>query len=98
MYIRVLTAKRRRTIIGSEAKLTITRAFKSGNSQAVRIPAELAYTDMNVELSIRRVGETLILEPVAVERARIWDRLVNGPKPSEIEVYEPIELPDREGL
>jgi len=70
--------------------MTITRAFKSGNSQAVRIPAELAYPDTDVELSIRRVGDALVIEPVAAERERAWDRLINGPKPSTIEVREAI--------
>ena len=34
-----------------------TRVFKSGNSQAVMIPAELAYTDMDIDLEITRVGD-----------------------------------------
>jgi virulence-associated protein VagC len=33
-----------------------TRVFKSGNSQAVRIPSELAYAEGRGELSIARVG------------------------------------------
>ena len=70
--------------------MTITRAFKSGNSQAIRIPSEFAYADLNVELSIKRVGDALIIEPVDAARERAWDRLINGPKPSTIEVREPI--------
>jgi antitoxin component of MazEF toxin-antitoxin module len=35
-----------------------TRVFRSGNSQAVRIPTELAYADMSVDLEItRRLAE-----------------------------------------
>jgi virulence-associated protein VagC len=32
--------------------MLLTRAFKCGDDQAVRIPAELAYEDMTVELNM----------------------------------------------
>jgi len=41
-----------------------TRAFKNGNSQAVRIPAAIAYPDMDTELEIERIGDELRLRPV----------------------------------
>ena len=44
--------------------MALTRAFKSGNSQAVRIPAEIAYDDTNVELSIERYGDVIVITPV----------------------------------
>ena len=34
-----------------------TRVFRNGNSQAVRIPAELAYENTDVEVEIERVGD-----------------------------------------
>ncbi|MDX9951667.1 MAG: type II toxin-antitoxin system VapB family antitoxin [Methylophilaceae bacterium] len=40
-----------------------TRAFKSGNSQAVRIPAELAFERTDIELEIERVGAELHIRP-----------------------------------
>ena len=43
----------------------LTRVFKSGNSLAVRIPKELATLDPSEEVEIRRVGEALVIEPVA---------------------------------
>jgi antitoxin VapB len=43
--------------------MSTTRAFKNGNSQAVRIPAELAYKDMNIELEIERVGDEIRIHP-----------------------------------
>lgn len=46
-------------------KLIQTKAFKIGNSQAVRIPAEIAYDSMDIELEIVRVGDRNIFEPVA---------------------------------
>lgn len=41
-----------------------TRAFKNGNSQAVRIPAELAFDRTDVELEIERVGDELRIRPI----------------------------------
>ena len=35
----------------------------SGNSQAVRIPAELAYADMNIDLEITRMGDVITIFP-----------------------------------
>jgi antitoxin VapB len=40
-----------------------TRVFKNGNSQAVRIPAELAYKRSEIELEIERVGDELRIRP-----------------------------------
>ena len=40
-----------------------TRVFKNGNSQAVRIPAELAYKRSDIELEIERVGDELRIRP-----------------------------------
>jgi antitoxin VapB len=40
-----------------------TRAFKNGNSQAVRIPAELAYERLDVELEIEREGDEIRIRP-----------------------------------
>ena len=36
-----------------------TKLFKNGNSQAVRIPAELAYSSWDIELVIERQGDEL---------------------------------------
>jgi antitoxin VapB len=41
-----------------------TRIFRNGNSQAVRIPAELAYENIDVEVEIERVGDELRIRPV----------------------------------
>jgi len=43
--------------------VTTTRLFKNGNSQAVRIPAELAFPSSDMELVIERVGEELRIRP-----------------------------------
>ena len=43
--------------------MTTTRLFKNGNSQAVRIPAELAFPTSDMELVIERVGDELRIRP-----------------------------------
>lgn len=40
-----------------------TRLFRNGNSQAVRIPAELAYPETCAELEIERDGDELRIRP-----------------------------------
>jgi antitoxin VapB len=40
-----------------------TRLFLNGNSQAVRIPAELAYPVADMKLTIERVGDELRIRP-----------------------------------
>jgi antitoxin VapB len=42
---------------------TTTRAFKNGNSQAVRIPADLAYERTDMDLEIERIGDELRIRP-----------------------------------
>lgn len=74
-----------------------TRVFKSGNSQAVRIPAELAYADATVELNIARVGDVITIFPARPTVKEMVEELRALPKPSAIEVREPIELPERPG-
>ena len=45
--------------------MQLTRIFKSGNSLAVRIPKELAFLDPSQDVEIERVGNTLVLRPLA---------------------------------
>jgi antitoxin VapB len=40
-----------------------TRVFKNGNSQAVRIPAELAYVRTDIDLEIERNGDEITMRP-----------------------------------
>lgn len=39
-----------------------TRQFRAGNSQAVRIPAKIAFSP-KTELTVRREGDRIIVEP-----------------------------------
>ena len=52
------------------------KIFKNGRSQAVRIPKDFAY-DGVTELTVRRMGQKLILEPVR----KSWLTLNDESKP-----------------
>ncbi len=43
--------------------MPITRIFKNGNSQAVRIPAELAFDRSDLDVEIERVGDEIRIRP-----------------------------------
>lgn len=43
--------------------MIITKIFKNGNSQAVRIPAELAYGSWDMDFVIEREGDELRIRP-----------------------------------
>jgi antitoxin VapB len=73
-----------------------TRAFKSGNSQAVRIPADLAYEDTNVELEITRSGDVITIFPARGSLKEMVEILRKMPKPPTVELIERTEVPDRE--
>ena len=49
-----------------------TKLFKNGNSQAGRIPAELAYSSWDIDLVIERQGDELRIRPA---RRRMGDVL-----------------------
>lgn len=74
-----------------------TRIFKSGNSQAVRIPAELAYADSNLDVTITRMGDVITIYPVRDSLKDAVAALRRLPTPSEVEVREPVEVPERRG-
>ncbi|TAN44641.1 MAG: AbrB/MazE/SpoVT family DNA-binding domain-containing protein [Rhodospirillales bacterium] len=76
--------------------MTATRVFKSGNSQAVRIPSELAYADMTIELQITRLGDVITIFPARQNLKEAVRLLKTMPKPSEVEPREPIEMPERD--
>jgi antitoxin VapB len=52
--------------------MATTKLFKNGNSQAIRIPAELAYNSLDIELVIEREGDELHIRPA---RRRMGDVL-----------------------
>ena len=72
-----------------------TRAFKSGNSQAVRIPAEIAFADTETELEITRSGDVITIRPTHQNIQALIEELRRLPKVDFDEPIERIELPER---
>jgi antitoxin VapB len=72
-----------------------TQLFKSGRGQAVLIPAELAYADVNVELEIIRHGDVITIFPARKRLKHAVAALQGIPKPARVEQREPIEVPER---
>jgi antitoxin VapB len=56
-----------------------TKVFKNGNSQAVRIPAELAYERMDISLEIERVGDELRIRPARKSLAGVLKKFARFP-------------------
>jgi len=51
-----------------------TRVFRNGNSQAVRIPAELAYERTDIDMEIERIGDELRIRPARRSLAGVLER------------------------
>ncbi|HTK78869.1 MAG TPA: AbrB/MazE/SpoVT family DNA-binding domain-containing protein [Rhizomicrobium sp.] len=68
-----------------------TCTFKSGNSQAVRLPAEIAYPE-NTEVEVTRTGEVITIYPARRGSVKeMVEELRRLPKPSELEKRVPME-------
>lgn len=77
---------------------TVTsRTFKSGNSEAVRLPREVALGP-GVEVTIVRSGDVLTIYPKRQTIAEMVRRLNELPKPTEIEKRDQEDLPEPPGL
>lgn len=82
-----------------------TKTFKSGNSEAVRIPKELAF-GLDVPVTLERTGDSVVIRPVAVEdpeevRRQLDQFLADMDaigRPGVVQKREPFEFPDRPGL
>jgi len=74
-----------------------SRTFKSGNSEAVRLPKDVAFGD-GVELIIVRSGDVMTIYPAQMTVTEMISRLQALPAPPEIEDRETEPLPERSGL
>jgi antitoxin VapB len=52
-----------------------TKLIKNGNSQAVRIPAELAYSSRDIDLDIERIGDELRIRPARKRMGDVMGKL-----------------------
>jgi antitoxin VapB len=72
-----------------------SKTFKSGNSEALRLPKEVALGP-NVEVTIRKVGDTLTISPKRKKTvAGLIAALERLPRPDKPWKRERIIFPDR---
>ena len=81
-----------------------TKTFKSGNSEAVRLPKGFGF-GLDIEVKLERNGDTLVIRPaetaekVRHELAKLVADLKAIGRPSDgVQQREPFEFPDRPGL
>jgi len=79
-----------------EAVVTTTRVFKSGNSQAVRLPKEFSVRSKVLE--IFRRGDEIVLREPAKGLARAFELLSNLPEDFLAEGRQDAPPQHREGL
>ena len=84
---------------GAEADMTTvtSRVFRSGNSEAVRLPKGVAF-GRDVEVTIVRSGDVLTITPKRLSVQEMLAALDKLPVPSEIQERDPDIFPDRPGL
>lgn len=75
--------------------MPITKVFKAGNSQAVRIPAEIAYDASITEVEVERHGDTLVVRPRRQSMADLIAALDALPSPRTIRSRPEIDWPER---
>ena len=74
-----------------------TWTFRSGNSEAIRLPKDVAFGE-DVELMIVRSGDVLTIYPATSSISAMIERLKSLPTPPGIERRDDEELPERRGL
>ena len=74
-----------------------TRTFRSGNSEAIRLPKDVAF-GKDLELVVVRSGDVLTLYPATTSIPEMIARLEALPVPPSIEDRDDEELPERAGL
>ncbi|AQH05361.1 AbrB family transcriptional regulator (plasmid) [Burkholderia sp. KK1] len=75
-----------------------TRVFRNGNSQAVRIPADLAYDRSDLELEIERVGDEIRIRPARRPLAGVLKKFARFSPDFMAEGRGEQEQAEREGL
>lgn len=78
---------------------TRVKTFRTGDSEAVRIPKEMSFGE-GVELTLERNGDVLKLYPTRthITGAELVARLNALPSPDYVEVRDDEPLPERPGL
>ena len=76
---------------------TITKTFRAGNSEAVRLPKELGFGE-GVEVELTREGDAVVIRRKMLTGRELVEALDKLPKPKTIQKREKIMFPKRPGL
>ncbi len=74
-----------------------SRTFKSGNSEAVRLPKGVAY-GAEIEVTIVRSGDVLTIYPARPPITALAQRLADLARPPQVEVRDQDAIPEPPGL
>ncbi len=74
-----------------------SRTFRSGNSEALRLPKDVAFGE-DVEVVMVRAGDVLTVYPAALAVPDMIVRLRELPVPHDVETRDIEDLPERPGL
>ncbi len=74
-----------------------SRTFRSGNSEALRLPKDVAFGD-DIEVVMVRSGDVLTVYPAAMAVPDMIARLRELPAPYEVETRDVEDLPEPPGL
>ncbi|MCE2899827.1 MAG: AbrB/MazE/SpoVT family DNA-binding domain-containing protein [Gemmatimonas sp.] len=74
-----------------------SRTFRSGNSEAIRLPKDVAFGP-DVELVLVRSGDVLTVYPTSLSIPDMVARLRDLPVPPTVERRDETEIPERHGL
>ena len=74
-----------------------SRTFKSGNSEAVRLPKGVAY-GAEIEVTIIRSGDVLTIYPARAPLTELASRLAGLARPDQIEERDGEAIPEPPGL
>ncbi|MEQ1601755.1 MAG: AbrB/MazE/SpoVT family DNA-binding domain-containing protein [Methylophilaceae bacterium] len=75
-----------------------TRVFKNGNSQAVRIPADMAYDRTDMDLEIEREGDEIRIRPARRSLSGVLTKFASFSPDFMAEGRGEQEQPEREAL
>lgn len=59
--------------------MTITKVFKNGNSQAVRIPAEYAFERSDIDVEVERIGDEIRIRPARRKLDQVMAKFAQFP-------------------
>lgn len=74
-----------------------TKTFRSGNSEAIRLPKGYGFGD-DIEVELERVGDVLTVRAVRMSPAELVRRLNELPSPDYVETRDTDEIPEPTGL